>query len=96
MRDDLPNAGVVAVVPIADEVTYEVECSRGHRSFILLQQQRFEVLLQIGAYAIVDGCAREAVSSFTASLERFYEFFIRAALIQTGYQAKQLLMLGKL
>jgi hypothetical protein len=84
MKDDLPNAGVVAVVPIADEVTYEVECSRGHRSFILLQQQRFEVLFQIGAYAIVDGYTREAASSFTASLERFYEFFIRAALIQNG------------
>jgi hypothetical protein len=84
MKDDLPNAGIAAVVPIADEPTYEVECGRGHRSFVLLQQQRFEVLFQIGAYAIVDGYFREAVSSFTASLERFYEFFIRAALIENG------------
>lgn len=53
-------------------------CSRGHKSVTVLQQQKFEVLFDIGANAILDGYYREAVSSFTSSLERFYEFCIKA------------------
>ncbi len=56
---------------------YEVCCSRGHKSVTILQQQKFEVLFDIGANAIIDGYYREAISSFTSSLERFYEFCIK-------------------
>src|SRR5690606_34252006 len=38
----------------------------------------------IGAYAIVDGYYREAVSSFTSSLERVYEFFIKVICSSRG------------
>ena len=57
--------------------TYEVCCSRGHTSVTILQQQKFEILFDIGANAIIDGYYREAISSFTSSLERFYEFCIK-------------------
>lgn len=46
----------------------------------MLQQQRYEVLFEIGAHAILDRYYREAVSSFTTSRERFYEFGIRVML----------------
>ncbi|WP_435627041.1 hypothetical protein [Candidatus Ferrigenium straubiae] len=46
----------------------------------ILQQQKFEVLFEIGAYAILDSYYREAVSSFSTSLERFYEFAVRVFL----------------
>lgn len=65
------------VVEIRDDGRYETICPNGHKLIIVLQQLKFEVLFEIGAYAITDGYHREAVSSFTSSLERFYEFVIR-------------------
>lgn len=90
MQDDVSSAGIVLLAEIRDEGPYQVECSHGHRSFVLLQAQRFQILFQIGAYAIVDGYYREAVSCFTASLERFYEFFVRAAMIEDGMSADKI------
>lgn len=68
------------LVEFRDDFKYELKCSNGHTTTTILQQQRFELLFDIGAYAIIDGYYREAVSSFAASLERFYEFAIRAIL----------------
>lgn len=84
MQEDLPNTRPTAVVEFRDDGRYEVTCPKGHKSITLLQQQKFEVLFDIGAYAVTDGYYREAVSSFTSSLERFYEFFIRASLYSKG------------
>ena len=77
-------ANIIAVTGIRDDNCYEVKCPKGHTAFVILQQQRFEILFQLGAYAIVDGYYREAISSFTSSLEQFYECFIRAVLIERG------------
>jgi hypothetical protein len=66
-----------ASLEFRDDGRYEICCSRGHKSVTVLQQQKFEILFDIGAYAILDGYYREAVSSFTSSLERFYEFCIK-------------------
>lgn len=63
-----------------DDGRYEFKCCFGHETTTLLQQQKFEVLFEIGAHAIIDGYYREAVSSFTSSLERFYEFALRVFL----------------
>lgn len=60
-----------------DDGRYEIRCSYGHSTITLLSQQKFELLFDIGAYAIVDGYYREAISSFSSSLERFYEYAIR-------------------
>lgn len=60
-----------------DKGQYEICCSEGHKSVLILQQQKFEILYEIGANAIIDGYYREAVSSFTSSLERFYEFCLK-------------------
>lgn len=69
--------GDFARVEFKDDGCYEVTCSFGHATVTVLQQQKFEILFDIGAHAILDGYYREAVSSFTSSLERFYEFAIR-------------------
>lgn len=53
-------------------------CLNGHETVTCLQEQHFEVLFELGANAIIDAYYREAVSSFTSSLERFYEFYIKA------------------
>jgi hypothetical protein len=56
---------------------YRMKCDRGHETVTCLQQMKFEVLMDLAAYAITDGYYREAVSSFAAALERFQEFYIR-------------------
>lgn len=67
-------------IEIRDDFLYKIRCPEGHESATRLIEQRYEILFEIGAYAIVDGYYREAISSFTASLERYYEFFIKTAL----------------
>lgn len=71
-------------VEFRDDGKYELTCSRGHKTTTILQQQKFEVLFEIGAHAIVDGYYREAVSSFAASLERFYAFAIRVFVLSAS------------
>ncbi len=67
-------------VEFCDNGRYEIICSHGHETVTLLQQQKFELLFDIGAHAILDGYYREAISSFSSSLERFFEFSIRVFL----------------
>lgn len=73
-------------VELRDDGRYEFTCENGHATVTVLQEQKFEVLFDLGAYAILDGYYREAVASFTSSLERFYEFFIKASLFEDGLE----------
>lgn len=73
-----------SILSVNDDGIYELECSRGHKSVTTLSAEKFEILFEIGANAILDGYYREAVSSFTSSLERFYEFFINLVSIKHG------------
>ena len=73
-----------SLLSVNDDGIYELECSRGHKSVTTLSAERFEILFEIGANAILDGYFREAVSSFTSSLERFYEFFLNLVAIKQG------------
>lgn len=66
----------LVTVEFRDDGRYETTCRNGHKSVVLLQEQKFELLFEIGAYAIQDGYYREAVSSFTSSLERFTNFLL--------------------
>lgn len=77
-------SGEFARVEFRDDGKYELTCSHGHETTTILQQQKFEVLFEIGANAILDGYHRESVSSYAASLERFYEFSIRAFLSKSS------------
>ena len=69
-------------VELKDDGRYEFTCPQGHKTVTILQQQKFELLFEIGAYALVDGYYRESVASFTAALERFYEFFFRVVFLR--------------
>ncbi|MBD8254434.1 hypothetical protein IFT96_03555 [Pseudomonas fluorescens] len=73
-------------VEFQDSHLYEFTCSKGHKSSCLLLQQKFEILFAIGSHAILDGYYREAVASFTSSLERFYEYFIKVKLLDEKNQ----------
>jgi hypothetical protein len=65
------------------------ECSRGHRQLVTLRQQNFEILFEVAAYAIRDGHYRQSVSSCTASLEAFHEFFLRSMAYQNGIRKER-------
>lgn len=53
-----------------------IECYRGHKSAVLLQSQKFEILLESAANALLEGYTIEAASSLSAAYERFFEFSI--------------------
>jgi hypothetical protein len=57
--------------------SYDIECPQNHKTRVILQNQKFEILFEIGSLAFLDGYNFEAVASFTASLERFLEFCIK-------------------
>ncbi|WP_125862950.1 hypothetical protein [Pseudomonas defluvii] len=59
-----------------EEALAYIECSKGHKSAILLQSQKFEVLLESAANALIEGYTLEAASSLSSAYERFFEFAI--------------------
>jgi|APAga8741243855_1050100.scaffolds.fasta_scaffold01907_4 hypothetical protein len=73
-RDGIPQ---IMMLSPTDDGSYTFTCNAGHSGLTILQQDRFQLLFQIGIHALVDGYPREAVADFAASLERFYEFYFR-------------------
>jgi hypothetical protein len=84
------KAEEISTVEFTDDGLYEATCPKGHKSITILQQRKFEILFDIGIYAINDGYYREAISSFTASLERFNEFFIKIVCISKGVEQNEI------
>ena len=68
---------MVPISGIQDSPIYDVLCKKGHKTKALLRNEKFEILFDLGLNGLADGYFREAVLSFTGSLERFYEFFLR-------------------
>ena len=81
---------IAEVVPLVDRGIYYFKCDKGHEEITVLQVPKYEVLFQSGLNAIIDGYHREAVSSFVASLEKFYDFYIEATLIKNGLPEDQI------
>ncbi|MCU7237348.1 hypothetical protein [Pseudomonas peradeniyensis] len=71
-------------VQLTNEISYEVKCDFGHSSAVLVGSTNHEILFEFGVHSILDGYYREAITSFAASLERFYEFASRSIAIAYG------------
>lgn len=69
---------------LQDSGLYRLVCKNRHETFTCVQEQKFEVLFELALNAIVDGYYREAVASFSSSLERFYEFYLRVMCVKRG------------
>lgn len=67
-------------VEIEDNGVYKFTCMYGHERITLLQKHKFQMLFDLGIMALIDGYTREAVSSFSSAIERFYEFCIEVLL----------------
>ena len=83
---DLNNSKNITKVELSDNGKYKLICQNGHSSLIILNHQKFQILFEIGINAIIDGYYREAVSSFSSSLERIYEFFSKVICITKGVE----------
>jgi hypothetical protein len=70
------GVGTFFVETIRADGLYTGKCPKGHDLLIATQTLRHEMLFDIALNAIADGYYREAVSSFAASIERFFEFAI--------------------
>jgi hypothetical protein len=68
---------VFYVDTIREDGVYIGRCPKGHNNAVATQTLRHEMLFDIALNAIIDRYHREAVSSFAASVERYYEFAIR-------------------
>jgi hypothetical protein len=71
-------------VELNDNSVYKLICDKGHESIVFIQEQKFEILFEMGTMALLDGYTREAVSSIAAAIERFYEFCIQVFVINKG------------
>jgi hypothetical protein len=71
---------------IRDDGLYVGKCPNNHDLLIATQTLRHELLFEIGLNAVADGYYREAVSSFAAGVERFFEFAIKVMLSKAGVQ----------
>ncbi|WP_427837893.1 hypothetical protein ABUS21_12135 [Acinetobacter baumannii] len=76
----------VESIDLNDTGRFKLICKNGHTTIVFLNHQKFQILFEIGINAIIDGYYREAVSSFTSSLERFYEFFSKVICITRGIE----------
>jgi len=59
-----------------EEAFAYIECSLGHKSAILLQSHKFEILLESAANALIEGYTLEAAASLSSAYERVFEFAI--------------------
>ena len=69
--------GSFFIETIREDGLYTGKCPRRHDLLIATQTLRHEMLFEIALNAIIDRYHREAVSSFAASVERFFEFAVR-------------------
>lgn len=77
-------------VEFSDSAIHDVTCpSCGTRYVVYVRKHKFEVLFDLGTRALMDGYAREAVASFAAALERFFEFYVRAVALERAAGAEE-------
>ncbi|MFC4776103.1 hypothetical protein ACFO9Q_04900 [Paenibacillus sp. GCM10023252] len=77
------------LIDLSDGIYYKYECKYGHKNNVILQEWKFEILFEMALMALKDGYTREAVSSFAASLERFYEYIIELIVIHSEIDSNQ-------
>lgn len=77
-------------VEFADSAVHDLTCPHCGAAFcVLVRKHKFEVLFDLGTRALLDGYAREAVASFAAALERFFEFYVWAYALERAAGAER-------
>ena len=76
-------------VELTHEGFYNCVCSEGHKFRVHLQEELFQMLFELATVAIADGYYREAVTSYTAALERFQEYALRVFCVANAVIGQQ-------
>lgn len=76
-------------VDIIDSHLHEFTCVKGHKNRYYLQTIKYQLIFESSFRALVEGYYLEAVLGFTASLERFFEFFCKFACHKHGLDAQE-------
>ncbi len=82
--------GIEYETVIDESGIYQFTCENNHDVTVTVDHERFEILFHIATRAILDGYHREAVASFAAALERFYEYYVRVICTKRGIEDKVL------
>nr|WP_293912574.1 hypothetical protein [Deinococcus sp.] len=83
-----PHCRAASQAEYHDSGIHDLTCgSCSTRFTVYLRKHKFEMLFDLATRALIDGYAREAVASFAASLERFFEFYTRAAVLERSSDA---------
>lgn len=61
---------------VHEDGVYSSVCLNKHSSVIILQAYKFEILFEIASRAFFDNYFREAIITYSTSLERFFEYYI--------------------
>ena len=77
------NGEIDWLVPIElDKWPYiEANCKNGHKQRFILSTELYELLFEQATKCLLDGYYREAVGTYNASLERFFEYAIEMMLM---------------
>lgn len=54
----------------------EFTCDNGHKNYVIIQNENYDLLYESGIIALLDGYYRECVMNISSSLECFYEYVI--------------------
>ena len=78
------GTNIIAKGEINSNLIAICECSNGHKFISGLMHELFDILYLSAVDSYFNGSFSESVMSFTASLERTYEFFIKVTLLKEG------------
>lgn len=72
---------------------YKFECSLGHENYCLHENNKYEILYELGVDALIDDYYRESVANFASAYERFHEYCYLALLecknVEEFFKAKE-------
>lgn len=83
----VPNFGSLTLVHVPESGVIELTCGRGHHTYSVVQDAKFEILSDMAIRALVEEDYRGAVSNFVTALERLFEFFTLAMFRKHGVEA---------
>lgn len=82
---ETPDRGVVfAVGEIGDSGVHVGSCPFQHQVRYWTPKPAHELLFDVGGKALLDGYFREAVSSFAATLEQAFEYYVEVSCLAAG------------
>ncbi|HYX72383.1 MAG TPA: hypothetical protein VE732_06405 [Nitrososphaera sp.] len=86
---ELSSQDDALIIEITDSNHYQATCPQGHLATISIQANKFEILFEMGAVALLEGYYREAVANLAGALERFMEFYVSVMMIKAGINEKE-------